>query len=187
MHQALKYFVGVISRKYKIWVIFGILMTITLGVNMITGQMTPFFHLLFELYFIGIFHFCVSKTWKFSSLGSTLCTVFWSIKYTNAKDDFFKPTKIDILFLQNFANYVTRFIHNLISMRPQSHRLVGKKLKLSFKNSKFNFKLGLKTQIIWICRNCLQQTVSSNLNSCFSMVSCHNNINIFWGVLYPNV
>ena len=37
-------------QKYKKWAIFDILMTITLGVNMITRQMTLFFHLLLELY-----------------------------------------------------------------------------------------------------------------------------------------
>ena len=39
-----------ISRKYKKWAIFDIFMTITPRANMITRQMTPFFHLLFELY-----------------------------------------------------------------------------------------------------------------------------------------
>ena len=37
-------------QKYKKWAIFDILMTITLGVNMITRQMTLIFHLLLELY-----------------------------------------------------------------------------------------------------------------------------------------
>ena len=39
-----------ISRKYKKRVIFYITMVISPGVDMITRQMTPFFHLYFELY-----------------------------------------------------------------------------------------------------------------------------------------
>ena len=39
------------------WAIFDILMTITLGVNMITRKMTPFFHLLFEVYSLVYFIF----------------------------------------------------------------------------------------------------------------------------------
>ena len=39
-----------IGHQKEIWAIFDILMTITLEVNVITTQMTPFFHLLFELY-----------------------------------------------------------------------------------------------------------------------------------------
>ena len=40
---------------------FNILITITLEVNMITQQMEPFFHLLFELLSVGLFHLCIPK------------------------------------------------------------------------------------------------------------------------------
>ena len=48
---------AVISRKYKKWAIFDILMAITLGVNMTTRQMTPFFSSIFQFYQLVCFIF----------------------------------------------------------------------------------------------------------------------------------
>ena len=48
---------AVISRKYKKWAIFDILMAITLGVNMTTRQMTPFFSSIFQFYQLVYFIF----------------------------------------------------------------------------------------------------------------------------------
>ena len=55
---------------------FNILKTITLGVNMITRQMTPFFSCTLWALSAGIFHFCISRPSKFSSIGSpfALCS-----------------------------------------------------------------------------------------------------------------
>ena len=50
-------FFVVISRKYKTWAIFDILMTIAIGINIINRQMNQFFQLLLKLYFISFPHF----------------------------------------------------------------------------------------------------------------------------------
>ena len=50
--------------------IFDILKAITLEVNMITRQITPFFHLFFELYPLVCFTLRPSKI---NSIGSLLC------------------------------------------------------------------------------------------------------------------
>ena len=48
--------------------IFDILITITLEINMITQQMDFFFfHLLFELFCVGLFQLCISKDFQNSS------------------------------------------------------------------------------------------------------------------------
>ena len=54
---------------------FDILMTITLGVNMITRKITTFFSSALWALFVGIFHFCISKLSKFNPMGSP-----WSVK-----------------------------------------------------------------------------------------------------------
>ena len=58
------------SAKYTKRAIFDVVMTITLGVNMITRKTTPFFSSTLWVLFVGIFHFCISKPSKFSSMGS---------------------------------------------------------------------------------------------------------------------
>ena len=45
-------------------------MTITRGVNMVTRQMTPFSASTLWALSVGIFHFCISRPSKFSSMGS---------------------------------------------------------------------------------------------------------------------
>ena len=45
---------------------FFILMTITLGVNLTTRQMTPFFSSKLQTVSISMFHFCISRPLKFS-------------------------------------------------------------------------------------------------------------------------
>ena len=75
-------FFAVISRIYKKWAIFGILMTINPGVSKITKQMTPFFSSTLWALSVGTFHFCIARPSKCSSLRSPLCILFWSVKYT---------------------------------------------------------------------------------------------------------
>ena len=66
------------------------------SVNMITRQMTPFFHLytIWTL-FVDTIHFCILRPSKFSSVRSPICFMFWSVKSTvlHAKDDNFKSLK----------------------------------------------------------------------------------------------
>ena len=71
-------FFSVIGRKYKEWAIFDILMTITPGVNMMTKEMTRFFSSTLS---VAIFHFWISETSKFISMGPYLCIMFWFVKY----------------------------------------------------------------------------------------------------------
>ena len=73
---------AVISRKYKKWAIFNILMTITLRENMLTWQMILFFSSTLWALSVSIFHFCIWRPSKFNSMGSPLCIMFWSVKYT---------------------------------------------------------------------------------------------------------
>ena len=75
MASCASYYVFCHQQKIQKMSHFGILMTITPGVNKITKQIT-FSQLLFELY-----HFCISKSSKFSSMGSLLM-MLWSVKYT---------------------------------------------------------------------------------------------------------
>ena len=79
------WFFAIISRKYKKWAIFDILMTLILGVNMITRQMTSFFHLLFELYPLVYILFLHFNTFK----------VMWNT-HLHAKYDAFKLVSINI-------------------------------------------------------------------------------------------
>ena len=48
---------------------------------MITRKMTPFFHLLFEVYSLVYFIF-VFQDLQIQFHGVTLCIMFWSVKYT---------------------------------------------------------------------------------------------------------
>ena len=54
----------------------------TLEVNMITRQMTPFFSSTLWVLSFGIFHFCISRTSKLNSMASSLCFMYWPVKYT---------------------------------------------------------------------------------------------------------
>ena len=58
------------KQKIQKCAIFDILMTITRGVNMVTRQMTPFSASTLWALSVGIFHFCISRPLKFSSMGS---------------------------------------------------------------------------------------------------------------------
>ena len=62
--------------------IFDILMTITLGLHMITRQMTPFSSSFLQALPVDIFCFCISKTSKLNIMGSVLCNMCWPVKYT---------------------------------------------------------------------------------------------------------
>ena len=50
-------------------------------ITMITRQMTPFFSSALRGLFVGIFHFCIWRSSKFSSVQYPLCILFWSVKY----------------------------------------------------------------------------------------------------------
>ena len=72
-------------------------------------------------------------------------------------------------------------------IKMQFPRSILSKQKL-YSDKKLDFKLSLKTQLIIItCWNWSHQTFSSNFNSCLIMVSGHNNINVFFEVLVPNI
>ena len=62
------------QQKYKRWAIFDILMTITLGVIMITRQMTPFFSYTFWALFVAIFLFSISRLFFYRKVSN-----FWYI------------------------------------------------------------------------------------------------------------
>ena len=71
---------AVISRKYKKLVISDILKTISVGVNMISRQMTPFSSSNLWALSIGMFHF---KIFKIQFHGAfPLCIKCWAVKYT---------------------------------------------------------------------------------------------------------
>ena len=61
-----------IGHQKEIWAIFDILMTITLEVNVITTQMTPFFSSTLRALSLGISHFGISISSTFNSIGSPL-------------------------------------------------------------------------------------------------------------------
>ena len=75
------------------------------SVNMITRQMTPFFHLytIWTL-FVDTIHFCILRPSKFSSVRSPICFMFWSVKSTvlHAKDDNFKHKQEIYVMLSRF-------------------------------------------------------------------------------------
>ena len=77
--NSVRSFFAAICKKYKKWAIFEILVTITLGVNMITGKMTPFFSSALRaspslVYFISAF-----PGLQFHEVPH--CIIFWSVKY----------------------------------------------------------------------------------------------------------
>ena len=93
------------QQKIQKWAIFDILMTITLGVNMITRQMTPLFSPTLWVLSVRIFHFWISRPSKFNST----CIIFRSVKHLkhlHAKDDTFKPVNTDTLFLQKICYFL---------------------------------------------------------------------------------
>ena len=97
-------------------------MTITLAVNMITRQMTLFFfYLIIVLYpLVGIFHFCISRPSKFTSMGSLRCIIFCSVKYTHSS----QLTQISSSYIK-FSNfwYITCLVLNLITIWSPSNGL----------------------------------------------------------------
>ena len=68
--QSVTIFFAVTSRICKKWSISDIFMTITLGVNRIIRQMTPFFSSTFWAKSVAQFHCCISLSSRFSSIGS---------------------------------------------------------------------------------------------------------------------
>ena len=73
------FFAG-INRTYNKWAIFDISMTITPGANI--RQISPFFHLLFELYLFVYFIFAFQDLQNSVAWVSLLGIIFWSVKYT---------------------------------------------------------------------------------------------------------
>ena len=69
-------------------------------ITMITRQMIPFFASALRALSVDIFHFCISRPLKFSSVESPSCIMFWSVKYIfTCKRWHFQAVNIDILFL----------------------------------------------------------------------------------------
>ena len=69
-------------EQIKKWAIFDILLAVALEVNMITRQMTPFLLSTFWALCVGIFHFCISRPSKFTSMGFHPWIMFLFVKYT---------------------------------------------------------------------------------------------------------
>ena len=69
----------------------------TLGINMITRKMNPFFSSTLWALSVDIFHFCISRPSKLNSMGTPF--VFFGLwnAYLHDKDDTFKLVNIDIL------------------------------------------------------------------------------------------
>ena len=82
------HFFAVISRKCEKWAIFDILMTITLGVNMVTRHDPTF--LIYYLSSICLVYFISAFLWNSITWGPTfvLCFGLWNI-LLHAKDPFF--------------------------------------------------------------------------------------------------
>ena len=96
-------FFSVFSRNYIKLVIFDILMTITLRVN-ITRRMASFFHLLFELYTLIYLIFAFQKL-KISVPCDLYFLVSSGLQNTDfrTKDDTIWPVNIDIFFLKKVS------------------------------------------------------------------------------------
>ena len=91
------------QQKIQKWATFDIFITITREVNMITRQMTPFFLSTLWALSVCVFHFCISRSSKFSSMGSLPLLYYvlvCKITHLHAKDDTFKPVNIYIFFLK---------------------------------------------------------------------------------------
>ena len=105
---------------------FDISMTITPGVNMITRKVTPFSASTLRALFVDIFHFCILRPSKFTSMRSpfALCSGLWNT-HLHAKYDTFKPFNMDILFLHKICELLiyTCSIPNLIPIWSQSDGL----------------------------------------------------------------
>ena len=91
------------QQKIWKWAIFDILMTITLGVNMITRQMILFFSSTLWALSVGIFHFCISRPSKFTSVESPPLHygLFFRIQIYMPK----MGLSIDIFFYIKYADF----------------------------------------------------------------------------------
>ena len=101
---------AIISKKYKKWDIFW-QMAITLGVNMITRKMTPFFHLLFKLYWLLYFIFA------FKDLQNSVTPLhFVLFCKIHIHMPHLKPVNMYIFLYIKFANfwYIIKSVPNLI-------------------------------------------------------------------------
>ena len=89
---------------------------------MITRQMTPFFHILFEPYQLVYFVFAFQGIQNSVPQGSrfALCCLLQNTRF-HYKDDTLNPVNIGILFQQKVANfwYITCFVSNLILIWSQ--------------------------------------------------------------------
>ena len=103
-----------------------ILMTMTPGVNMITRQMTPFFHLIFKLYPLVYFIFCIkdlqnSVPWgpHFLALCSPLtCEIYiYSPKITHSSNLLTEASFVYIKFAQFW--YTICFVSTLVLIWPR--------------------------------------------------------------------
>ena len=116
-------FFDAISRKYKTWAIFDMLMTKTPRVNMIARQMTPFFS---SLWYILFLHF---RTFRIQFYGIPHSHYALILKiHLNAKDDISSLLNIYYFSIENLLYrifwYIAFLIPNLILIRPQSHGLL---------------------------------------------------------------
>ena len=101
---------AIISKKYKKWDIFW-QMAITLGVNMITRKMTPFFHLPFKLYWLLYFIFAFKDLQN--SVPPLHFVLFCKI---HIHMPHLKPVNMYIFLYIKFANfwYIIKSVPNLI-------------------------------------------------------------------------
>ena len=93
-------------------------MTMKVGVNKITKQMTPLFSSTLWALSVGIFHFSISIHSKLYGSHPLQYVLVCS-----GKDDTFNLVHIDILIKFAYFWYITSFVPNLISTWPQSHGL----------------------------------------------------------------
>ena len=94
-------------------------MTITPRVDMITRQKTLFFSSNFSPLSDSIFHFCISRPSKFSSMGSPLWNMFWSVKYTFTYQRSHFQAYISFFYIK-FAKflYIKCFVPDLTPVEP---------------------------------------------------------------------
>ena len=90
------------AKSAKNEAFFDILVTITLGVNMITRKAMPFFHLLFKLYQL------VSSILAFKDLHNSVLPLHFVLFckvhiYLHAKDATFKRVNMDILLYKKIC------------------------------------------------------------------------------------
>ena len=101
---------------------FDILMTITPRVDMITRQKTLFFSSNFSPLSDSIFHFCISRPSKFSSMGSPLWNMFWSVKYTFTYQRRHFQAYISFFYIK-FATflYIKCFVPDVTLIEPMDY------------------------------------------------------------------